>query len=57
MKTSNLILYIFLALDMLTCIYFQLFHVQLDGNKHNSNLIYMLIHNTVMVTTDFTSVS
>jgi len=57
MKTSNFILYIFLAVDLLTCIYSQPFHVQLVGNKHNSNLIYMFIHNTVMVTSDFTSVT
>jgi hypothetical protein len=31
--------------------------VQLVGNKHNSNLVYMFIHNNVMVTTDFTSMS
>jgi len=29
--------------------------VQLVGSKHNSNLVYMFIHNTVTVTTDFTS--
>jgi len=57
MKTSNLILYIFLAVDLLTCIYFQLFHVLLVGNKHNTNLLYMFIHNIVTVDTDFTYMS